>query len=77
MIELEKFDLNYLSVCPNCKSKNITWSFFTKKDGYLSIEPSKSICNNCGYKDEKGQFELTNKLLYREKKINKILNELQ
>ena len=66
-----------LSGCPNCKSKNITWSFFTKKDGYLSIEPSKSICNDCGYKDEKGQFEMTNKSILREKKINQILDELQ
>ena len=38
---------------------------------------SKSICNDCGYKDDKGEFEMTNKSLYRENKINQILDELQ
>ena len=66
-----------LSGCPNCKSKNITWKFFIPIDGSKSTIPSQNICNDCGYKDEKGQFEMTNKSILREKKINQILDELQ
>jgi len=69
--------LQDLSGCPNCKSKNITWKFFIPMDGSVPKEPSYSICNDCGYKDEKGQFEMTNKSILREKKINQILDELQ
>jgi len=69
--------LEDLSGCPNCKSKNITWKFFIPTDGSKPTIPSQSLCNDCGYKDEKGQFEMTNKSILREKKINKILDELQ
>lgn len=69
--------LEDLSGCPNCKSKNITWKFFIPTDGSKPTIPSQSFCNDCGYKDEKGQFEMTNKSILREKKINKILDELQ
>jgi predicted Zn-ribbon and HTH transcriptional regulator len=69
--------LEDLSGCPNCKSKNITWKFFIPTDGSKPTIPSQSVCNDCGYKDEKGQFEMTNKSILREKKINKILDELQ
>lgn len=66
-----------LSGCPNCKSKNITWKFFIPTDGSIPTQSSQSCCNDCGYKDNKGEFEKTNKALLREKKINKILDELQ
>jgi len=66
-----------MSACPNCKSKNIVWMFFIPTDGSKPTEQSKSICNDCGYKDDKGEFEMTNKSLYRENKINQILDELQ
>ena len=69
--------LEDLSGCPNCKSKNISWKFFIPTDGSKPTIPSQSVCNDCGYKDEKGQFEMTNKSILREKKINKILDELQ
>ena len=69
--------LEDLSGCPNCKSKNITWKFFIPTDGSKPTIPSQSVCNDCGYKDEKGQFEMTNKSLLREKKINQILDEFQ
>jgi predicted Zn-ribbon and HTH transcriptional regulator len=69
--------LEDLSGCPNCKSKNISWLFFIPINGSKPTEPSQSKCNDCGYKDEKGQFEMTNKSILRENKINKILNELQ
>lgn len=69
--------LEDLSGCPNCKSKNITWQFFIPTDGSKPTIPSQSICNDCGYKDDKGEFEKTNKSLLREKKINQILDELQ
>jgi hypothetical protein len=51
--------------------------FFIPTDGSKPTEQSKSICSDCGYKDDKGDFEMTNKALYREKKINQILDELQ
>jgi rubredoxin len=66
-----------MSGCPNCKSKNISWKFFIPTDGSKPTIPSQSVCNDCGYKDNKGEFEKTNKSLLREKKINQILDELQ
>lgn len=66
--------LEDLSGCPNCKSKNIKWMFYIPTDGSKPTIPSQSICNDCGYKDEKGEFEKTNKSILREKKINQILN---
>ena len=66
-----------MSGCPNCKSKNIKWKFFIPTDGSKPTTPSQSICNDCGYKDDKGEFEKTNKSLLREKKINQILDEFQ
>ena len=79
--KLQKFGfiepLEDLSGCPNCKSKNIVWKFFIPTDGSKPTIPSQSICNDCGYKDDKGEFEKTNKSLLREKKINQILDELQ
>ena len=66
--------LEDLSSCPNCKSKNIKWKFFIPIDGSKPTIPSQSICNDCGYKDERGEFERTNKAILREKKINQILN---
>ena len=62
-----------MSACPNCKSKNIEWRFSIPVDGSKSTEDS--VCKDCGYKD--GGFEETNKALYRENKINQILDELQ
>jgi len=69
--------LDDLSGCPNCKSKNIKWKFFIPIDGSKPTEPEQSICNDCGYKDKRGEFEKTNKALLREKKINQILDEFQ
>ena len=66
-----------LSGCPNCKSKNIKWKFFIPTDGSKPTIPSQSICNDCGYKDKKGEFEKTNKSILREKKINQILDGIQ
>ena len=64
------------SACPNCKSKNIFWKFFIPVDGSKPGD-SISVCKDCGYKDKRGEFERTNKALYRENKINQILDELQ
>jgi rubredoxin len=66
-----------MSACPKCKSKKISWKFFIPTDGSKPTIPSQSVCNDCGYKDNKGEFEKTNKSLLREKKINQILDELQ
>jgi len=65
------------SACPNCKSKNIEWRFFIPIDGSKPTQDSLSVCKDCGYKDKRGEFEKTNKSLYRENKINQILDELQ
>jgi hypothetical protein len=65
------------SACPNCKSKNIVWKFFIPVDGSKPTQDSISVCKDCGYKDKRGEFERTNKALYRENKINQILDELQ
>ena len=65
------------SSCPNCKSKNIAWKFFIPTDGSRPTQDSISICQDCGYKDKRGEFERTNKALYRENKINQVLDELQ
>jgi len=69
--------LEDLSGCPNCKSKNIAWKFFIPADGSKPTQDSISVCKDCRYKDKRGEFERTNKALYREKKINQILDELQ
>ena len=66
-----------MSACPNCKSKNISWKFFIPTDGSKPTQESESVCTECGYKDKRGGFEKTNKSLYRENKINQILDELQ
>jgi predicted Zn-ribbon and HTH transcriptional regulator len=63
-----------MSACPNCKSKNIKWSFLIPTDGSKPTLDGESICKDCGYSDKKGEFELTNKSIYRQEKINKILN---
>lgn len=68
--------LEDLSGCPNCGSKNIKCKFFIPTDGSKPTIPPENICSDCGYKDKKGEFEKTNKSILREKKINKILNEL-
>jgi predicted Zn-ribbon and HTH transcriptional regulator len=65
------------SACPNCKSKNISWKFFIPVDGSKPTQDSISVCKDCGYKDKRGEFERTNKAIYRENKINQILDELQ
>ena len=65
------------SSCTNCKSKNIAWKFFIPTDGSRPTQDSISICQDCGYKDKRGEFERTNKALYRENKINQVLDELQ
>lgn len=67
--------LEDLSACPNCKSKNISWKFFIPVDGSKPTQDSISICQDCGYKDKRGEFERTNKALYRENKINQVLDE--
>lgn len=66
-----------MSACPNCKSKNIKWMFYIPTDGSNPTKDSESVCNDCGYEDKKGEFELTNKSIYRQNKINQILDELQ
>ena len=66
-----------MSACPNCKSKNIKWMFFVPTDGSKMTQESKSVCNDCGYKDKRGEFEKTNQALYRQNKINQILDEFQ
>ena len=65
--------LSDMSACPKCKSKNIKWKFFIPTDGSKPTEPEQSICNDCVYKDRRGEFEKTNMSLFREKKINQIL----
>ena len=65
-----------MSACPNCKSKNITWKLFIPTDGSKPTEPDKSICQDCGYKDKRGGFEETNKSIFRQNKINQVLDEL-
>jgi len=69
--------LDDLSSCPNCKSKNIEWRFFIPTDGSKPTQDSISVCKDCEYKDKRGEFERTNKALYRENKINQILDEFQ
>ena len=69
--------LDNLSACPNCKSKNITWKFYIPTDGSNPTQESESVCKDCGYKDKRGEFEKTNQALYRQNKINQILDELQ
>lgn len=69
--------LDDLSVCPNCKSKDIIWKFFIPTDGSKTIQDSLSICRDCGYNDKRGGFEETNKAIYRQQKINQVLDELQ
>ena len=66
-----------MSACPKCKSKKISWKFFIPTDGSKPNQESESICSECGYKDKRGEFEKTNMALYRENKINEILDELQ
>lgn len=66
-----------MSACPNCKSKNIKWMFYIPTDGSNPTQESISVCNDCGYKDERGEFEKTNQALYRQNKINQVLDELQ
>jgi len=70
-------NLNDLSSCPNCNSKNIAWKFFIPTDGSKPTQDSLSICKDCGYKDKKGEFEKTNKSILRDKKINQILSGIQ
>lgn len=62
-----------MSACPNCKSKNIKWKFFIPTDGSKPTMDTQSICQDCGYKDKKGEFEKTNIALNRQEKINQIL----
>lgn len=68
--------LNDWSACPNCKSKNITWKFFKPTDDSKSYQNSISICKDCGYKDKRGGFEETNRSIFRQNKINQVLDEL-
>ena len=67
--------LSDISHCPKCKSKNVGWKFYIPTDGSGSFR-SISICLDCGYKDKRGNFEKTNQAIFREEKINQILNEL-
>ena len=60
-----------MKFCIECN--NMYYIGISETDGNKMIY----YCRNCGYKDEKGQFEMTNKSILREKKINKILDELQ
>ena len=64
-------EIEDLSACPNCRSKDISWRFFIPTDGSYAKKDSFEICNKCGYKDE--NFRSTNITLNREYKINKIL----
>ena len=66
-----------LSACPNCNSKNIAWKFFIPVNGSEPTTPPQDICNHCGYKDIKGEFMKTNMSIYRDKKINQILDGIQ
>lgn len=70
--------LSDISHCPKCKSKNVAnhlLAFCVPTDGSGSFR-SISICLDCGYKDKRGNFEKTNQAIFREEKINQILNEL-
>ncbi len=69
--------LSDMSACPNCKSKNIEWRFFTPVDGSKSNQDSITVCKDCSYKDKRGGFEETNKSIFRQQKINQVLDELQ
>lgn len=69
--------LDDLSGCPNCKSKNIAWKFFVPTDGSKPTEDAITVCKDCSYKDKRGGFEETNKAIFRQQKINQILDELQ
>ena len=70
-------ELDDLSACPNCSSKNIAWKFFIPMNGSKPTGDSLTICQDCGYKDKKGEFEKTNKSILRDKKINQIIDGLQ
>lgn len=61
-----------MSVCPNCRSKNIRWVFYISIDEPLA----ESICQDCRYRDELGGFEKTNQIIHRENKINQILDNM-
>ena len=63
-----------MSACPKCKSKNVAWKFYIPVDGSNPTKDSESICNKCGYKDKRGEFEKTNQSIFREEKINQILD---
>ena len=65
-----------MSACPKCKSKNVAWKFYIPVDGSKPTQDSISFCQDCGYKDKRGGFEKTNQAIFREEKINQILNEL-
>ena len=71
-------DFNY---CPKCKSRNLSRMYIIPTAGQksASIFPDKGLdkCTNCKYEDEVGQFEITNKINARDKKIDEILNEPQ
>ena len=69
--------LDDLSGCPNCKSKNIAWKFFVSTDGSKPTQDAITVCKDCDYKDKRGGFEETNKAIFRQQKINQILDELQ
>lgn len=62
-----------MSACPNCKSKNIKWTFYIPTNGSKPTLDAESICKDCGYKDKKGEFEKTNLASNRQEKINQIL----
>lgn len=68
--------LNDISACPKCKSKNVAWKFYIPVDGSKPTQDSISFCQDCGYKDKRGEFEKTNQAIFREEKINQLLNEL-
>ena len=69
--------LDDLSACPNCKSKNIAWKFFVSTDVSKLNQDSITVCKDCAYEDKRGGFEETNKAIFRQQKINQVLNELK
>lgn len=62
-----------VDICPKCGSGNIKKSYYYNSIyGHLDDSP-KDFCFNCGFKS-KEPFSLINFREFREKNINKIIN---
>jgi hypothetical protein len=62
--------------CPKCESQNISRVYIIPTSRKIYVK-SKHLdrCLNCSYEDEIGQFELSNKMTIRNKKIEEILKK--